>query len=69
LIETYNQESNRLFRDGIKRTGAMKASAIVMNPRNGQVMAMANYPTFNPQKLQDVKDVSVFNNDVCVDAL
>ncbi|MGB4420708.1 MAG: penicillin-binding protein 2 [Candidatus Saccharimonadales bacterium] len=52
------------LRDGIKRTGAMKASAIVINPHNGQVMAMANSPTFNPQKLQDVKDVSVFNNDV-----
>lgn len=52
------------LKDGIKRTGAMKASAIVMDPHSGKVMAMANYPTFNPQKIQDVKDVSVFNNDV-----
>jgi len=50
--------------DGTKRTGAAKASAVVMDPNTGKVMAMANYPTFNPQNTKDVKDISVFNNNV-----
>lgn len=52
------------LRDGLKRTGAEKASAIVMDPNSGRVMAMANLPTFNPSKLDSVKDVAVFNNNV-----
>ena len=50
--------------DGMTRTGATRGSAIVMDPQNGQIMAMANLPTYNPAKLDDVKDVADFNNRV-----
>lgn len=48
---------------GVKRSGAESASAIVMNPNNGQVIAMANVPTYNPEKLSKVKDLSLLNNN------
>lgn len=48
---------------GLERTGATRGSVLVMNPLNGQVMAMANLPTYDPSQLQNVRDVALFNND------
>ncbi len=39
-----------------------EVSVVVMNPNNGQVMAMANYPSFDPDKYTTVTDASLFNN-------
>lgn len=36
---------------GIRRTNSKHGTAIVMNPKTGAVLAMANYPTFNPNNL------------------
>jgi len=33
-----------------------------MNPANGAVVAMANYPTYDPSKYYEVKDAQVFND-------
>lgn len=46
----------------LKKTGADKASAIVMDPSTGAVLAMANLPTYNPGEYGKVADISVFNN-------
>ena len=45
-----------------KKLGYEKGSLIVMDPSTGQVKAMANYPTFDPAKYSEVKDVALFNN-------
>lgn len=50
--------------DGLSRTGADRGSVIVMNPQNGQVMAMANLPTYNPAEFGKVTDATAFNNAV-----
>lgn len=50
--------------DGLKRTGATDASAIVMDPHTGRVLAMANLPTYNPNEFGKVTDGAVFNNGV-----
>src|SRR5690606_28255376 len=35
----------------IQATGATRGTIIVMNPRNGDVLAMASYPTYDPNKI------------------
>jgi cell division protein FtsI/penicillin-binding protein 2 len=50
--------------DGLKRTGATNGSVIVMDPQTGKVMAMANLPSYDPAKFNEVSDLSVFNNAV-----
>lgn len=52
------------LQDGMNRSGAKKASAIVIDPRNGKIMAMANLPSYNPQDLDKVTDVALFNNNI-----
>ncbi|PID32830.1 hypothetical protein CR956_00425 [Candidatus Saccharibacteria bacterium] len=47
---------------GIKKIGAQKGSLVVMNPKNGQVLAMANYPSYDPTNVNQLKDISLLNN-------
>lgn len=50
--------------EGSKRSGAKNLSAIVMDPSNGQVKAMANFPTYNPAEFYKVTDAALFNNPI-----
>ncbi len=48
----------------VDSTAATKASALVMNPRTGKVLAMANVPTYDPAKYMNVEDASLFRNSI-----
>lgn len=48
--------------DGLVRSRATDASVVVMDPRNGRVMAMANLPTYNPSEYYKVANGALFNN-------
>jgi cell division protein FtsI/penicillin-binding protein 2 len=50
--------------DGMQRVGATQASALVMDPNTGQVLAMANLPTFDPGNLSTINDLAVLNNNI-----
>jgi cell division protein FtsI/penicillin-binding protein 2 len=47
---------------GVKRSRATDASVVVMDPNTGRVMAMANFPTYDPAEYYKVKDGALFNN-------
>jgi cell division protein FtsI/penicillin-binding protein 2 len=46
----------------LERTGATNASAVMMDPKNGKVLAMANLPTYTPSEYNTVADGAIFNN-------
>lgn len=48
--------------DAVKRSRATDASVVVMDPSTGRVMAMANYPTYNPAEYFKVTNGALFNN-------
>lgn len=50
--------------NGLQRTGATHGSVVVINPKNGHVLAMANLPTFQPAEFTKVQDASAFVNGV-----
>ncbi|QQS21508.1 penicillin-binding protein 2 [Candidatus Saccharibacteria bacterium] len=56
-------EAEKALLEGAQRTGATQLSVIVMNPTNGKVLAMANLPTYDPGKLNEVTNAAAFNND------
>ena len=41
---------------------AKSGSVVVLNPKNGAVLAMTSYPTFNPNSYGEVADISIYNN-------
>jgi cell division protein FtsI/penicillin-binding protein 2 len=49
---------------GVEKIGADRGSVVVMDPQNGKVLAIANTPSYNASKLNEVTDVSSFNNGV-----
>jgi cell division protein FtsI/penicillin-binding protein 2 len=51
---------------GLRDTGATSGSIIVMNPRNGEILAMTSAPKFNPNQYADLAktDINQFINPV-----
>lgn len=58
-VQNYVEEA---LKRGIDKAGATEGSAVMLNPHNGQVLAMANYPTYNPADYAKQQDGSVFVN-------
>ncbi len=48
----------------VNNTAASNASALVMDPNTGEVLAMANVPTYNPGNYGNVKDAAAYINYV-----
>ena len=48
----------------INNTAATHASALVMDPNNGQVLAMANLPNYDPSNYGNVTDASAYLNQI-----
>lgn len=46
----------------VKSFQAENGSVIVMEPTTGRIIAMCNYPDFDPNKYNEVEDIRVFNN-------
>jgi len=51
-----------ILKAGLDRVQSKSGSAIIMNPNTGAIVAMANYPTYDPSKLADVTDLSLLGN-------
>lgn len=60
-IQSYAEEALRV---GIDKAGATEGSVLVMNPNSGQVLAMANYPTFSPAEYGKVESAADFVNTI-----
>ncbi len=50
-------EVDKLLAHAVESYRAIRGQVIVMDPNNGNIIAMANYPSFNPNKFADVYGV------------
>ena len=48
--------------NAVKESGAFRGTIIVMDPRNGDILALANYPTMDPNYFQEIKDPNLLQN-------
>lgn len=60
-IQSHAEEA---LKAGLDKAGATKGSVLVMNPNDGRVLAMANYPSYDPSKFSNVEDVALYNNAI-----
>jgi len=58
-VQYYAEE---VLQKTVKEQKAKGGSIIVMDPYTGEILAMASYPTFNPQEFYNVRNTSVFAN-------
>ncbi|MEO7270617.1 MAG: penicillin-binding protein, partial [Vicinamibacterales bacterium] len=64
-IDQYLQfVAERELRIGVEENRAAGGSAIIMDPNTGEILAMANYPTFNPNIYGRVRDEARRNRAV-----
>jgi len=64
-IDQYLQHiAERELHAGVAENHAAGGSAIVMNPHTGEILAMANEPTFNPNAYRDADDAERRNRAV-----
>lgn len=60
-------KAEQLLAAGLSHAKATKGSILVMNPNNGDILAAANLPTYNPNDFKNVTDYSVFSNRIVSD--
>ena len=49
---------------GVKASNSKSGMAIVLDPKTGEILAMANYPTFDPNKFNEVSPEAVNNRAI-----
>jgi cell division protein FtsI/penicillin-binding protein 2 len=55
-------KAESILKKHLPEVNSKSGSVVIMDPNNGAVKAMANYPTYNPREFSSVSDISVFTN-------
>ncbi len=55
IDQAYQSIAEEELRKGVDRSDAISGRCIIMQPRTGEVLALANYPGINPNKLRTYK--------------
>lgn len=56
------------LQQAVTKFAAERGTVLVMDPFDGSVMALCNYPTFDPEKYFDVEDIAVYANPAVSEA-
>lgn len=56
------QQAEDVLKTGLDRAKSKSGSVVIMDPKNGAIKAMANYPSYNPAEFYKVEDGNLFNN-------
>lgn len=51
-----------ILKNGLDKAKSDSGSALIIDPRDGAIKAMANYPTYDPSNYGTVEDANLFNN-------
>lgn len=58
--------ANVKLKEGIEKYGAKEGSVIIMDPKNGAILAMSSYPSYDPIKYNEY-DESLYKNPIISD--
>jgi cell division protein FtsI/penicillin-binding protein 2 len=67
-IDRYIQgQAEKLLAEAVKKYSSTGGSVIVEDPKTGRILAMADYPTYDPNKFAEVTDYSAYKNPAVMD--
>ncbi len=66
IDKTIQLQAEEVIKSAVKENQADSGSIVIMDPKTGAILAMANAPGFNPNEYSKTKDVSEFNNQTTV---
>ena len=55
------------LKNAIDQASAESGSVVIINPQSAEILALSNYPSFDPSNRRDIKDHSVFRNRATID--
>ena len=55
------------LKNAVDQAGAESGSVVIINPQSAEILALSNYPSFDPSNRRDIKDHSVFRNRATID--
>lgn len=55
-------ETEKILKSAVETYDADSGSIIVMEPETGKILAMADYPNFNPNEYSKVENINVYRN-------
>lgn len=61
-------QTEKILKNAVDRYGADGGNITVMDSGTGKILAMASYPTFNPNDYAKTEDINAFRNPVVNDA-
>lgn len=64
ISSSIQYKAEQALADGVKRSGAKSGMAIVLDPKTGEILAMANYPTFDPNNFTQYEPENFKNKAV-----
>lgn len=64
IDKTIQYTAEKELANAVKKSGAKGGTAIVMDPKTGEVLAMANYPQFNPNDLSSYPQAALKNKAI-----
>ncbi len=56
------QRLEELLKGGLERAKSTSGSVVIIDPNSGAIKAMANYPTYDPTKINEVTNLADFSN-------
>jgi cell division protein FtsI/penicillin-binding protein 2 len=62
IDRTLQYEACKRLEDGLKTYGATNASLVMLQPKTGAILAMCNFPDFDPNEYGKVSSTAFFNN-------
>ncbi len=62
INHTVQFEVEKILKEAVDGFSADSGTAIVMDPKTGKILALANRPSFNPNEFSQTEDISVFSN-------
>jgi cell division protein FtsI/penicillin-binding protein 2 len=66
IDKTIQFKAESVLKEAVERNEADSGSLLIMDPKTGAILTMANYPTFDPNNYSKVSDIKVFNNTATV---
>lgn len=62
IDHTMQYIAEKKLQEAVEKSGAESGNVIIVDPKTGEVIAMAQYPSFDPNEYYNEKDLSVFLN-------
>lgn len=67
IDKNIQEKVEKHLEQGVERYDAKSGSVIVMDPMTGEILALANYPKYDPNKYYEVDDINSFKNTAITD--